>query len=328
MQIHINTYGSYLHVKDQLFEIKTPDEGKNKITQIAAHKVTSIVMATGTALSTDAIKLAMINNVDIVFLEQHGDPIGRLWHSKLGSTTKIRKSQLQASLNELGLLWVKTWITAKVENQIVFIKDLKKHRPKLNEYLSEKTEKLETIKYNINALQADNVQEVAESIRGMEGTCGRLYFETISKVFPADFAFSGRSSRPAKDPFNAFLNYAYGMLYSKVEKVLIIAGLDPYLGFLHRDDYNQLSFVYDFIEPYRIYAEKVAFRLFTGKKVNQGHYETITNGVSLNKAGKSLLVEAFNKHTMEEVIRYKGKKRTRINALQMDAHEFANSLIN
>ena len=327
MQIHINTYGSYLHVRDQLFEIKTPNEGTNKVTQLAAHKVSSIVMATGTALSTDAIKLAMMNNVDIVFLEQHGDPIGRVWHSKLGSTTKIRKAQLQASLNELGLKWIKTWIILKIENQIMFIKDLKKHRPKLIEDLDEKAARLETIKSNINALMADNVHEVAENIRGMEGTCGRLYFETISKVFPSNFSFSGRSTRPARDPFNAFLNYAYGMLYSKVEKALIIAGLDPYVGFLHRDDYNQLSFVFDFIEPYRIYAEKVAFRLFTGKKVNQGHYEDITNGVSLNKPGKSLLVEAFNKHTMEEVIRYKGKNRTRMNALQMDAHEFANSLI-
>ena len=32
---------------------------------------------------------------------------------------------------------------------------------------------------------------------------------------------------PAKDEFNTLLNYAYGILYSKVEKACIIAGLEP-----------------------------------------------------------------------------------------------------
>jgi CRISPR-associated protein Cas1 len=117
------------------------------------------------------------------------------------------------------------------------------------------------------------------------------------------------------------------MLYGKIERTLIIAGLDPYVGFLHRDDYNQLSFVYDFIEPYRIHAETVVFRLFSAKKVNQTHTDKITNGYSLNQEGKQLLVTAFNKYVEEDTIRYRGRNQTRSNALQMDAHTFANSLI-
>jgi CRISP-associated protein Cas1 len=145
---------------------------------------------------------------------------------------------------------------------------------------------------------------------------------------PVDNKFTGRSSRPAKDPFNAMLNYGYGMLYSKVEKSLIIAGIDPYLGFLHRDDYNQLSMVYDFIEPYRTYVDKVVFRLFTGKKVNKSHTDAITNGCTLNKEGKNLLVQAFNTYFDVDAIRYKGRNQTRSNIMQMEAHAFANSLIN
>jgi CRISPR-associated protein Cas1 len=171
------------------------------------------------------------------------------------------------------------------------------------------------------------VSEIAETLRGLEGTAGRIYFETLSRLLAKEYQFSGRSSRPAQDAFNAFLNYAYGMLYSKVERALIIAGLDPYLGFLHRDDYNQLSFVFDFIEPYRIYADTVVFRLFSAKKVNQSHTDQITNGFSLNQAGKELLVVAFNKYLEEDTIRYRGRNQTRSNGLQMDAHTFANSLI-
>ncbi|MBW2028434.1 MAG: CRISPR-associated endonuclease Cas1, partial [Deltaproteobacteria bacterium] len=81
--------------------------------------------------------------------------------------------------------------------------------------------------------------------------------------------FDGRSRRPAKNPFNAVLNYCYGMLYGLVEKACILAGLDPYIGFLHADDYNKKSLVFDLIEPFRIYGEQTAVYLFTGKKVHQ-----------------------------------------------------------
>ena len=108
---------------------------------------------------------------------------------------------------------------------------------------------------------------------------------------------------------------------------MIIAGLDPYLGYLHRDDYNQLSFVYDFIEPYRIYAISVVFKLFSAKKVKQSHTEKINNGYALNKEGKGLLIDAYNNFMDNESIRYKGRNQTRNNIILYDAHRYANSLI-
>jgi CRISP-associated protein Cas1 len=310
-----------------MFEIRIKEGNEEKKHHLAASKVKSIIITTSAAISSDAVKLAIMNNIDIVFTEKDGTPLGRVWHSKLGSTTKIRKVQLECSMNAVGLKWVKTWIGIKIENQVNFIIDLKKHRPDDAVFLDDKIKRMSEIKASIDQLEAPCVGDVADKIRGLEGTSGRLYFETLTRVLPKTYRFDGRSSRPAKDPFNAFLNYGYGILYGRIEKSLIVAGLDPYLGFLHRDDYNQLSFVYDFIEPYRIYAENVVFRLFSGKKVNKSHTDEITNGFTLNKEGKVLLVEAFNKYTEQDVIRYKGRNQTRMNALQMDAHEFANGLI-
>lgn len=329
MQLYINTYGAYVHLKDEMFEIRVRDKETNEVKKhhFAASKVTGIILTTGASLSTDAIRLAILNNVDIVITEKDGHPLGRVWHSKLGSTTKIRKCQLEASMNDIGVHWIKTWILTKVENQRDFIQDLKKHRAPQADYLNDKIARLEALAISISSLEAERVSDIADSLRGLEGTAGRLYFQTLSHVLIKEHQFNGRSSRPAQDPFNAFLNYANGILYSKVEKALIIAGLDPYLGFLHRDDYNQLSFVYDFIEPYRIYAETVVFRLFSGKKVNKTHVDQITNGYSLNSEGKALLVAAYNKYFDEETIRYKGKNQTRNNTIQYDAHTFANSLI-
>lgn len=328
MQLHINTYGTYVHVKDEMFEIRRKtDKGEVEKRQYSANKVTHILLTTGTSLSTDAIKLAMRYNVDLVFTEQDGSPIGRVWHSKLGSTTKIRKRQLEASLNALGVKWTKQWLLTKLDNQLKFIKDLKKHRPQHAEFLDDKISRVEALSVSISTLEAAQVAEIADTLRGLEGTAGRLYFETLSYVLPADYRFKGRSMRPAQDAFNAFLNYAYGILYSKVEKVLIVAGLDPYVGFLHRDDYNQLSMVFDFIEPYRAYADEVVFRLFSGKKVNKAHTDTLANGLSLNAEGKALLVTAFNNFMEEDPIRHRGRNLSRSHVIQLDAHQFANSLI-
>lgn len=328
LQLHLNTYGTYLHVHEAMFEVrKRLEDGTVEKKQFSAAKVTHIYLATGTALSVDAVKLAMQNNVDIVFLEQNGSPIGRTWHAKLGSTTKIRKAQLEASLNEIGLKWTKQWLGQKLENQYNFIKELKKHRPQHQEYLDDKVNKISELQLSILKVEATKVGETADSLRGWEGTAGRLFFETLSYVLPKEHQFSGRSSRPAQDAFNAFLNYAYGILYGKIEKTLIVAGLDPYLGFMHRDDYNQLSMVYDFIEPFRIYADEVVFRLFTAKKVNKSHIDELANGVSLNATGKPILIEAFNKFMDDDPIRHNGRNLSRSHVIQQTAHQFANELI-
>ncbi len=329
MQIFINTYGSYLHVKDDMFEIRQKGDQKEelKTKHIAAQKISSFIISKGTAISTDAVALALKHNIDIVIVENNGHPIGRFWHSKLGSTTKIRKCQLEASLNEIGLSWIKTWITNKLQNQADYIQDLKKHRKSLTGFLETKKDNILSFKEKIDNMESKNTEAVAETIRGWEGNAGKNYFEALSRAIPENFKFNGRSFRPAVDPFNAMLNYAYGILYSRTERVLMLAGLDPYVGFLHRDDYNKKSLVFDYIEPYRIYAEKCVLTLFTTKKVKSSFFDEITGGISLNSEGKPFLVEHFIKYLEQENIHYNGRNQTRSNAMQMDAHQFANALI-
>lgn len=327
MQLIINTYGTYVHVKDDIFEVSLIKDGEKQKHHFASQKVSSILMSKGSAISIDAVILAMKNNIDIIVFEYDGIPIGRFWHSRPGSTSRIRKQQLEASLNEIGAFWIKTWISKKLDNQIEFLKRLKNHRPTISDQIQEKIFTISSLQKKINDINGVKVDDFDDTLRGLEGTSGRLYFQVLSSLLAERYQFDGRSSRPAKEPFNAFLNYAYGVLYSKVEKTLIIAGLDPYVGFMHRDDYNMKSMVFDFIEPYRIYSDEVVFKLFSAKKVNDNHTDKITNGYSLNTEGKNLLLQSLMHFLEEEKIRYNGRQQSRINAMQMDAHQFANKLI-
>ncbi len=327
MQLVINTYGTYVHVKDDLFEVSLTKEGEKHKHHFASQKVTSILMSKGAAISTDAVILAMKNNIDIIVFERDGMPVGRFWHSKPGSTSKIRKQQLEASLNEAGVFWIKNWLVKKLENQIEYLKRLKNHRPATADQIQEKIDTISGLQTKMKEQKGMKVEEIDDTLRGLEGTAGRVYFKTLSSLLAERYQFEGRSFRPAKDPFNAFLNYAYGVLYSRVEKVLIIAGVDPYVGFMHRDDYNTKSMVFDFIEPYRIYADEVVFKLFSAKKINDAHTDKITNGYSLNTEGKNLLIQSLIQFLEEDKIRYNGRQQTRTNAMQLDAHQFANKLI-
>lgn len=327
MQLIINTYGTYVHVKDDLFEVSLTKDGEKQKHHFASQKVTSILMSKGAAISTDAVILAIKNNIDIIVFEYDGVPVGRFWHSKPGSTSKIRKQQLEASLNETGVFWIKSWLEGKLNNHAEFLKRLKNHRPTTAELIQEKIDAIIALKTKIKELKATKIDEIDDTLRGLEGTSGRIYFQTLNLLLTERYQFAGRSFRPAKDPFNAFLNYTYGVLYSRVEKVLVIAGLDPYVGFMHRDDYNMKSMVFDFIEPYRTYADEVVFKLFSAKKVNDSHTSEITNGVSLNADGKNLLMQSLMQFLDEEKIRYNGRNQTRMNVMQMDAHQFANQLI-
>ncbi len=98
MELIINTRGAYLSKIDERFQVSI--EGQKQ--EFAAKKINKILITTSALITTDALKLAVENNIDVVFLEYSGKPFARVWHSKLGSITTIRRKQLKLTENELG----------------------------------------------------------------------------------------------------------------------------------------------------------------------------------------------------------------------------------
>ena len=321
MQLVINTRGSYLRKNRNCFLVKNED----KVFEVSAGKVDSILITTSAYISTDAIKFAVDNNIDIIFLDYYGDPYGRVWHSKLGSTTLIRRRQLELYETPAGLNLAKKWVVKKLENQIETLKLLKKNRAKLKKELDEAVNEIESYKQRLKGLKG-LVEERRQTIIGFEGMASRWYFESLSKVMPERYRFAERSRNPAKDEFNCMLNYSYGVLYSMVEKACIIAGLDPYVGFIHADSYNKQSLVFDIIEPFRVYADKTVVKLFTTKQVKKEYFDKLSKGLSLNKEGKAVLIGALNE-AFEKPVAYRGRKVKARNTIQMECHRIANSLI-
>lgn len=323
MQLIINTYGSYLHVKQKAFEIRAEEEKRKRI---SAKKIDSILITTGAAISSDAVKLALENNIEIQFLDQYGQSLGKVWHPKLGSTTYIRRRQLELAETEEGTELIKELMVEKAENMIdhLYTLGIKRSQEK-QEYLNEKIEDMEKIKEKLSKVSG-YIDEVRNTMMGYEGNISRKYFKSLNYLIPDRYKFSGRSFRPAKDEFNCLLNYGYGVLYGKVEKALIIAGLDPYVGVLHTDGYNKKSFVFDFIEPYRHHIDRIVMKLFSRKKVRKSQFDEIKGGLTLNDEGKKLLLTDLNDY-FDKKIRYKGREIKVDNTIQYDCHRIANEII-
>jgi len=321
MQLVINTYGSYLRKQGDCFVVKNED----KVFEISVKKVDSIIITTSAYLSTDALKMAIENNIDVIFLDEFGDPYGRIWHSKLGSTVLIRRKQLEISNTEKGVELVKEWTVAKLSNQIDFLQRLSRPREDKTERLHESIQGIQEIKKRVTSLSG-MIDEKRGTIMAFEGAAGKIYFDSLSYIMPDRFKFEGRSRIPAKDEFNALLNYGYGVLYSLVEKACIIAGLDPYIGFLHTDNYNKKSLVFDLIEMFRIFAEETVVYLFSGRKIKVEYFDEVKGGFTLNKEGKAVLIEALNS-TLDETMRYKGRNIQKRNIIQFECHSIANRLI-
>jgi len=273
MNLIINTPGTFLSKRGECFFLQKDEEKQ----EISAHKVEQILITTHAALSTDAIELAIENNIDIVFLKSSGQPFGRVWHSKLGSITTIRRKQLFLQDHPLGLQLVKEWITEKLSNQIALLDKLGiNRRDERREEIKKAVEIIKRLKENIDSIDSKcTVNDVRETILGYEGTAGRIYFEVLGKLIPSEYTFSGRSRNPALDPYNCMLNYSYGILYSSVEKSCIIAGLDPYIGILHTDNYNKKALVYDLVEMYRGIMDEMVFKMFSTKKIKDEYFDKL-----------------------------------------------------
>ena len=297
----------------------------DKVFEVSANKIESILITTSAYISTDAIKFAVENNIDIVFLDYYGNPYGRVWHSKLGSTTLIRRRQLEIYDNEDGLKLAKGWVAQKIDNQTELLKKLKQTRPEKKNELEKSIAKIEELREKIQKLKG-SIEEKRQTILGLEGMSSRIYFEAISSIMLKKYRFNGRSRNPAKDEFNCLLNYGYGVLYSMVEKACIIAGLDPYVGFMHTDSYNKKSFVFDIIEMYRVYVDKTVSYIFSKKLVKDKFFDKIPGGMTLNKEGKALLIEYIN-NTFDKQLKYRGRNIKTRNIIQMDCHSIANNMI-
>ena len=136
--------------------------------------------------------------------------------------------------------------------------------------------------------------EDTDALRGLEGHAARLYFALLKPRFPEGFAPERRSKRPPRDPANSLLSLAYTFLSKECLAAARVAGLDPYVGFLHEVKYGKPALALDLMEEFRsILADSVVLTLFNRNMIDESHFESSQGFPKLTDEGFKQFLRAW-----------------------------------
>ena len=322
MELILNTYGVSLNRDNEGFVITSTD-GRQRI---PAEGIKSIQISRGAQITSDAVMLAVEREIEILFMDRAGNPIGRVWSPRYGSISTIRKGQLNFTFTHDAVDWIKGVIMQKMENQQALMLLLQTDDEAHEVLVQKNIRRIEDYRSKVNSIDGEVVSDVAPSLRGWEGQASKIYFATLNRFLPEEYRFEQRTQHPATDVANAFLNYGYGILYSKIEGVFIKAGIDTTVGIMHRDDYNRPVLVYDIIELYRIWVDYVVFTLLAHNTISDEFYSVRDGGSFwLEPLGRRVLIQSLNDY-LEETIEKDGTVRSRMTHLMLYVQEFAQKL--
>jgi CRISPR-associated protein Cas1 len=279
-------------------------------------------VAGGVSLSSDVIRKCAEAGIPISFVSKSGRPYARIISAGLTGTVKTRREQLLAYENGRSVVLGKAFAEGKLRNQINLLKYMAKYRKRREKEIYQEVQiaisEIKKIIENLKKLDAENIDALRLYILNLEGRGAQIYWETIQKLLKTDVNWPGRRRRGAKDLVNSLLNYGYGILYTQIERAILLAGLDPYAGFLHVDRPGKPSLVLDLIEEFRqMIADRVIFGLLNRR-------------ANLAVDDKGYLTEHTRKLTAKRVLerlegeeRYEGKKRKLRTIIQSQAYHIA-----
>lgn len=145
-----------------------------------------------------------------------------------------------------------------------------------------------------------------EELRGLEGEAAQRYFSAFDSLIlqqRSAFAFAGRSRRPPLDPINALLSFAYSLLARECAAALEGAGLDPYVGFLHRPRPGRSSLALDLMEELRaVYADRFVLSCVNQRVITEKHCLKQGDGaVLLTDEGRRAFLTAWQNRRKETI---------------------------
>lgn len=319
MQIIIDTADTSITVVNKVFLIERGKFSK----QISPKRITSIAITTNCTINTSAIRLAAINQIPIYFFNNFGTIQARMTSPYFINIAELRKKQLQFYNTPKATNWILEILTKKTNLQIETLKRLAKKQTKHKQETKLKIEQLIEILNKSKQYKNIPIDSCRKNILGIEGILSKQYFRAIQCFLPETMKFNKRTRQPAKDYFNAALNYLYGMTYSIVESGVFAKGLDPFVGYMHTDNYLKTSLVFDLIEPIRPLIDRLLINLCIEEKLNETHFVPKEQGFWINKAGKRIIIPTFNEY-LHQRIRTSG----RVQKLKDIIYSYSNDLGN
>lgn len=243
------------------------------------HMLASVVTFGAIFMSPALIGACARAGISLVLLDRVGRFEARI-EGPISGNVMLRRAQYVAADRPLNI--VRSLVIGKVANQrAVLMRALRDYGA---EYTANTCAGLEfaTQRMVRIARQAEFGDETTETLRGLEGEAASLYFRHFDALIRApepEMRFNGRSRRPPLDAVNALLSFLYTLLTHECRSALESVGLDPAVGFLHRDRPGRPSLALDLMEEMRpVLADRLALSLINRRQVGPKDFETREGG--------------------------------------------------
>ncbi len=244
--LFINGYGIKVGVKESSLNIRNHKEEK----QIPLSEIDAVVISTsGVSITSSAVRLLSRVGIEVVFLSPRGDPVAIIYSSNPTRTVDTKRAQYMAYNSSLSIKVAAEIIRSKAANQAWVLNELFIRTKKL--VLREAHDNICNLVRKVDEIaESKDMIKFREKLMNVEALIAREYWGAIARVLPKEIGFDGRD-KDSPDPLNSSLNYGYGILYSLAWRALVLAGLDPYAGFLHVDRSGKPVLVFDYVECWR-----------------------------------------------------------------------------
>ncbi|MEA2070209.1 MAG: CRISPR-associated endonuclease Cas1 [Asgard group archaeon] len=253
MIIVVSDHGARIGKEGERLYVSYPSREKSR-SYVSALRLEQVIVEAKATLTSGAIDLLTSYGIPALFL-RGGKPVGIL-HSYVGhGTVKVRRAQILAYESPTGSLFIKEVLLGAIENKRNLLRRLIKNRQlkdKIERKLQRKVDILESIaNKKIPDVGKRPITFLRNELFALEGSAAETYFSALQTIIDPHFGFTNRNRRPPRDPINSLLSYGYAILTMKVLNGVLVAGLEPYAGFLHTDRSGKPSFVLDLVEEFR-----------------------------------------------------------------------------
>jgi CRISPR-associated protein Cas1 len=299
--LYILNPDTYLSLDGENIVVRQDDELK---TRVPLHNLESIVSFGYSGASPALMGACAKRGISLTFATSNGRFLANVVGEETGSVY-LRKQQFKLSENEEQCTKIaKNILIGKFYNSRAVIERTCRDYP-LRVDVANLKEKSQLIKDSINIINDDETPDL-DSMRGIEGKVASLYFGVFDDLIlsnKGDFYFKGRNRRPPLDNVNAMLSFMYTILTNDVSSALSSVGLDPFVGFMHKDRPGRRSLALDLIEELRApLVDRFVLTMINNKQVNSSDFLTQDNGaVIMNDYTRKKILTAWQKRKQEEL---------------------------
>ena len=297
--LFVTTQGAYVASEGEAVLVRVEQETRLRV---PIHMIGGIVCFGRVSCSPALMGICGERGVTISYLSEHGRFLARV-EGPVSGNVLLRRAQYRQSEDPYKSADIaRAVVTGKVANcRNVLLRAVRDH-PEGTSVLAIRS----AAEQLGQALDRIQTRLPLDTVRGIEGESARAYFQVFDHLITnqkEDFFFHARSRRPPLDNVNSLLSFVYTLLTHDARSALETVGLDPAVGFLHRDRPGRPALALDLVEEFRpVLGDRLVLSLVNKRQIQgKGFIKSETGASLMEEETRKTLLTAYQERKQEVI---------------------------